>query len=955
MRQSSANDLFLNSSFPAIDVHQFQPFDRGHIDVKMPAPNTDIRLFIFNPVDYPYLWVKYLAGLKREYSRMNVSHILDMNSLNDPASTDMAMLAIINGEIISGLRFHARLKRAEDATVYKEMAGGNLPLLSKYLERWIPENVIEPKGLWINSPSGARKRVLHLMARCGVYGAALMDCRYSICTSPKSITRIHINIGMQAMEEIGCVNYPTEDYQTTFGCVDLHQVLDLCDEQNSVLLRREWQYIHFSRLKPIGGSGITESWRPLILDEGNPFHSQALESLLLDDQYTQHKTYKSMQAELNELLPDVSDELKAETKRWVVYPWKKSVIEILGPKSFKKLRTDRNRNKITDEEQRKLALLNVGVVGLSTGHVIAHTLIMEGACGSLKLADFDELEVSNLNRIPASLLDVGLNKAVLTARRIAELDPYLHIDVFDEGVTPSNIEDFMRGLDVVIEECDSLDVKVLVREAAIKHKIPVLMATSDRGMMDVERFDIDENPMPFHGLADVSASKLKDLSLRDKSGYALAIVDGEQISPRLAASMFEIDHTVKTWSQLASDVTQGAAMVVTAVRRLGTEQALPSSRIRMDIDQCFAEGEKPRARSSHDLTEVSNPKFSGNLKDDISLAAEFAPSPGNIQPWNFYWEGHSFHLEINRALTTSMDVAWRGAMAALGAACFNAEVVAAYYGQSINVDEFPTPQNIDLVALISVRDEKNVESKLKSLYPHLLTRVTNRELTKRKRIPFDVMSKLAEVTKQFPIKLHSLSTQQQLNDYAEIAVGSDRLRHLSKHLHQQMTSELVWPGTDSLETGIDVRTLGLEDKDLNVLPIIGRRDVMDELADWEGGEALGDYNKERIINAAAMVVITIKGQSEADYFAGGKALQHFWLVAETCGLVIQPVSPVFLYANSDAEMSELMNGEYLEEVTLLKKRFNELLHIQEGEYPVLVLRVAYAPEAKFRSLRRTNG
>ena len=40
-----------------------------------------------------------------------------------------------------------------------------------------------------------------------------------------------------------------------------------------------------------------------------------------------------------------------------------------------------------------------------------------------RLADFDHLELSNLNRVPATVFDIGLNKAEVAARRIAELDP----------------------------------------------------------------------------------------------------------------------------------------------------------------------------------------------------------------------------------------------------------------------------------------------------------------------------------------------------------------------------------------------------------------------------------------------------------------------------------------------------------------------------------------------------
>lgn len=954
MSQSNVSDLFLNSGFPAINAHQFQPFHRGHIDVTLPSPNTDIRLFIFNPVDYPYLWVKYLEGLQREYSRMKVDHILDMDVLNNPASTEMVMLAIVNSEIVSGLRFHSSLKKAENASVYKEMAGGDLSLLKDYLESWIPERVAEPKGLWLNTKSPVRKRVLHLMARCGIYGAALLDCRYSVCTSPKNITRMHVNIGMQAMEEIGTVSYPTEDYLTTFGCFDLHNVLELCDDQNRLLLRRDWQQIHYTRLNTASQCNTADSCRALILDEGNPFHSQALESLLLDDRYTQLTQYQSMQREIDELLPPAGKALKEESKRWVAYPWKNIALEILGPKSFKKLRTDRNRNKITDSEQGELAQLNVGVVGLSTGHVIAHTLIMEGACGSLKLADFDVLEVSNLNRIPASLVDIGVNKAVITARRIAELDPYVRVEVYDEGLQASNVEAFMSGLDIVIEECDSLDVKVLVREAAIKHKIPVLMATSDHGMMDVERFDLDENPKPFHGLAKVAASELKDLSRRDKSGYALAIVEGEKISARLAASMVEIDHTVSTWSQLASDVTQGAAIVTTAVRRIGTKKDTPSSRVRVDMDEMLKCGRPPEVTSiSSDITE--EPQFSGDIKHDMYLAACFAPSPGNIQPWRINWSDDTLQIEVRRELTTSMDVQWRGAMVSLGAACFNAEVVAAEHQQKVKVVSFPEKEQPDLITNLTLGKSKKSVNPLKRFYPQLLTRKTNRELSHRQAIPADVMSQLASVCEDYPVKLHSLSSKSQLDDYSKIAVESDRLRHLCAHLHQEMMGELAWPGKNNLETGIDVRTLGLKEKDLNVLPILARKDVMAELADWKAGKALGEYNKERLSTASSLVVMTIKGQSEADYFVGGKALQQFWLTAEQNGLVIQPISPIFIYANNKEEMEQLMKGEYMEEVKQMQEQFNALLNIQEGESPVLVLRVAYAKQPEFRSIRRLKG
>jgi tRNA A37 threonylcarbamoyladenosine dehydratase len=55
------------------------------------------------------------------------------------------------------------------------------------------------------------------------------------------------------------------------------------------------------------------------------------------------------------------------------------------------------------------------------------------------LADFDTLELTNLNRVPASVMDLGVNKAVVAARRIAEIDPYLRVIVQPDGITADNL------------------------------------------------------------------------------------------------------------------------------------------------------------------------------------------------------------------------------------------------------------------------------------------------------------------------------------------------------------------------------------------------------------------------------------------------------------------------------------------------------------------------------------
>ncbi len=84
------------------------------------------------------------------------------------------------------------------------------------------------------------------------------------------------------------------------------------------------------------------------------------------------------------------------------------------------------------------------------GHAVAHMLATQGLCGTLRLADFNTLEVSNLNRVPATVFDLGVNKATVAARRIAELDPYLPVEVNTSGLSAAAMDAFLdQGSGVV--------------------------------------------------------------------------------------------------------------------------------------------------------------------------------------------------------------------------------------------------------------------------------------------------------------------------------------------------------------------------------------------------------------------------------------------------------------------------------------------------------------------------
>ena len=627
---------------------------------------------------------------------------------------------------------------------------------------------------------------------------------------------------------------------------------------------------------------------------------------------------------------------------------------MLGPRAFQRLRLDRNRNLITLDEQHRLQQLRIGVVGLSVGHVIAHTLAAQGICGELRLTDFDDLELSNLNRVPATLFDEGHNKAVVAARRIAELDPYLPVRADTSGLTAETIDSFLDGLDIVIEVCDSLDTKVLLREAARARGIPVLMATSDRGLVDVERFDLDPARPILHGLlGDVETAGLAGLTSADKVPHVLGILDAGQLSARMAASLCEVGETLSTWPQLAGEVTLGASLIAEAVRRIGLGEPLPSGRVRIDIGAELVRSTDPFSAQqvSAEGTTATTAEHCEHTSVTAAMvaAAIRAPSGGNAQPWQIETAPASLTVRIDPARTTMMDVEFRGSAVALGAAVFNARVAAASHGHGTEVTLTTAAEGSPLEAVVTLSGP--AEPNMAVLYGPMLDRQTNRHQGAGTEISAELAELLRATVSRFGARLHLLTSRNEIESGASLLAAADRLRYLTPQLHAEMFSELWWPGDPAPEYGIDVRGLELPPSDLAVLDVLRRPEVMAHLARWDAGGVLGSDTRDRVAAGSALAVVSFAGHTLSDYARAGEAVEAVWIAAQLHGLAVQPVSPAFLYAHDDNELVSLTPA-FPGELRSLQYTFRKLIGAGPQEAQALVLRFTKAPPPSVRSRRQ---
>lgn len=696
--------------------------------------------------------------------------------------------------------------------------------------------------------------------------------------------------------------------------------------------------------------------RATLFDEDDCADRRVLAEYHADRQIEVVDRWEEQVANIRRLLPAPDPQLLAESKRWAFYPWRRTLVSILGPRGFRALRLDRNRNLITAAEQDRLAGLQIGVVGLSVGHAIAYALAAEGLCGGIRLADFDILELSNLNRVPATVLDLGLNKAIVAARRIAELDPYLPVVVETSGLSADTMAGFLNGLDVVVEECDSLDMKARVREAARARRIPVLMATGDRGLVDVERYDLEPSRHILHGLlGDIDVDELSGLSSRDKVPHVLRVLDATRLSARSAASMVEIDETLSTWPQLAGEVALGATAVAEAVRRIGLGEPLRSGRVRIDVAEALDHLAEPEAdtddcRAAEPCTEYVEPPASSDLLGIVAAAASRAPSGGNSQPWLIETDMDSVTIRLAGERTTTMDVDFRASAVAVGAAWFNARVAAASYGM-LGPVELREPDDSSPLSAV-VRLAEGSDHDLARLYRPMLLRESNRHLGVPLPLDVERAAALSAAAAAEGARLRLLTEKDDIEQIAAIVAATDRIRYLTPKLHADMLSEIRWHADDFSDSGIDVRSLEMDQSELAGIQIARRPDVMKMLAEWGAGTALGNYSHDRLCASSGVGVVSISGQALSDYARGGAALEAVWITAQHLGLAVHPISPVFLFARTDDELQQL-SPALAAPLRRLQCDFRDVTRTTADDVHVLMLRFSYAPSTSVRSRRRT--
>jgi len=608
---------------------------------------------------------------------------------------------------------------------------------------------------------------------------------------------------------------------------------------------------------------------------------------------------------------------------------------------------------------------------------------MERICGEIRLADFDTLELTNLNRIRTGLFNLGIPKVYAVAREIAEIDPYIKVICFEEGITETNMDRFFTeggNLDLMIEESDGFDIKILSRIKARELKIPVLMEASDRCMLDVERFDLEPNRSILHGLVDhLDITTLKNLKTNeDKIPYMLDILGLETASLRIRASMLEIDQTINTWPQLASAVTMGGGITADIARRIFLKQYSGSGRYHIDIEELIGDNsipyqiEKKSKPIEHTMVETDYLQLAKDINlesemNQMSLSEEeiqsivsaacLATSGGNSQPWRWVYKNKALLLfnafDGEGAFLGYNNIA---SMIGFGAALENINLSAKQLNLKATFELFPDNSIKEWVASIRFFPNLNNEILTDDLANGIYTRLTNRNLGERKPIENEIIDKVRKATEQIEgAKLTVFSSNEDLSEIGELLGELEKIRLLEKMGHRDFVNEIRWNKEEAEEKkdGVDIRTIDLSNSEIVGLKVAKNENVMELINQWNGGGAFKKLTKKSIDAAGAVGIITMPGQTLTDYINGGRALQRAWIAANLNGIAFQPVSAsVFVYTRviqgKGIGISEKGNTKLLS----LRPQFEKIFKINNENHDVFIFRLSKTSEPEIKSLRK---
>lgn len=303
--------------------------------------------------------------------------------------------------------------------------------------------------------------------------------------------------------------------------------------------------------------------------------------------------------------------------------------------------------------------------------------------------------------------------------------------------------------------------------------------------------------------------------------------------------------------------------------------------------------------------------------------AVLAPSGHNTQPWQFRLSKNMVELwaDTRRALAVS-DPQCRELVISCGAALLHLRLALEHFRFEPHISRMPNPDHPNLLATVVAGGMAHETEE--ELFDAIARRHTNRGPFDPARVPADEdLLRLETAAMSEGAELSFIAAGEDRSAIAELVAAADRLHGRDPAYRKELAA---WVHAGRAPDGIPALAM----PGIGILPFLVPLAL--RFVNW--GERLAERDKETVLQAPVLAVLTTGEDSSLDWLRAGEALARVLLEATILGL-----SASFL--NQAIETPELREE--------LRQR------LPNGACPQLMIRLGYATDPAVRSPRRTAG
>ena len=139
-------------------------------------------------------------------------------------------------------------------------------------------------------------------------------------------------------------------------------------------------------------------------------------------------------------------------------------------------------------------VLLIGAGGLGSACAI---YLAAGGVGHIILTDFDQVDLSNLQRqILYNSADIGRPKVEAAAERLRALNPEVNLTLLNRALTEDELTRYAEQADVIIDGSDNFTTRFAVNRASVATNTPLVSAAAIRFEAQVSVFNPQDATSP---------------------------------------------------------------------------------------------------------------------------------------------------------------------------------------------------------------------------------------------------------------------------------------------------------------------------------------------------------------------------------------------------------------------------------------------------------------------------